>query len=80
MIFFLMILWQIQILFDWFALSCCLLSLGSLVVNYPYDDDKNGKTQYSQSPDDQIFQQVSRAYSQVREYHISQAEILSVCV
>ncbi|XP_076591079.1 carboxypeptidase D isoform X2 [Chaetodon auriga] len=37
---------------------------GSLVVNYPYDDDKNGKTQYSQSPDDKVFQQVSRAYSQ----------------
>nr|XP_046244867.1 carboxypeptidase D [Scatophagus argus] len=37
---------------------------GSLVVNYPYDDDKKGKTQYSQSPDDKVFQQVSRAYSQ----------------
>ncbi|KAM3615949.1 uncharacterized protein V6R79_010114 [Siganus canaliculatus] len=37
---------------------------GSLVVNYPYDDDKQGKTQYSQSPDDKVFQQVSRAYSQ----------------
>lgn len=42
-----------------------LWDLGSLVVNYPYDDDKNGKTQYSQSPDDKVFQQVSRAYSQV---------------
>lgn len=37
---------------------------GSLVVNYPYDDDKKGQTQYSQSPDDKVFQQVSRAYSQ----------------
>ncbi|XP_071353378.1 carboxypeptidase D [Trachinotus anak] len=37
---------------------------GSLVVNYPYDDDKEGTTQYSQSPDDKVFQQVSRAYSQ----------------
>ncbi|KAG8002060.1 Carboxypeptidase D [Nibea albiflora] len=36
----------------------------SLVVNYPYDDDKKGISQYSQSPDDQIFQRVSRAYSQ----------------
>ncbi|KAM9358701.1 carboxypeptidase D [Symphorus nematophorus] len=37
---------------------------GSLVVNYPYDDDKQGISQYSQSPDDKVFQQVSRAYSQ----------------
>ncbi|XP_039986082.1 carboxypeptidase D [Xiphias gladius] len=37
---------------------------GSLVVNYPYDDDKEGTVQYSQSPDDKVFQQVSRAYSQ----------------
>ncbi|KAL6116189.1 cpd [Pungitius sinensis] len=37
---------------------------GSLVVNYPYDDDKEGLSQYSRSPDDDVFQQVSRAYSQ----------------
>lgn len=37
---------------------------GSLVVNYPYDDDKEGVTQYSQCPDDKVFQQVARAYSQ----------------
>ncbi|XP_068173763.1 carboxypeptidase D [Antennarius striatus] len=37
---------------------------GSLVVNYPFDDDKDLKTQYSRSPDDKVFQQVSRAYSQ----------------
>ncbi|KAK9520795.1 hypothetical protein VZT92_020657 [Zoarces viviparus] len=37
---------------------------GSLVVNYPYDDDKEGITKYSQAPDDKVFQQVSRAYSQ----------------
>ncbi|KAM8769489.1 carboxypeptidase D isoform 1-T1 [Acanthopagrus schlegelii] len=37
---------------------------GSLVVNYPYDDDKKGVSQYSPSPDDKVFQQVSRAYSQ----------------
>ncbi|XP_034556524.1 carboxypeptidase D isoform X1 [Notolabrus celidotus] len=37
---------------------------GSLVVNYPYDDDKRGTTQYSQCPDDKVFQLVSRAYSQ----------------
>ncbi|KAJ0063478.1 hypothetical protein NL108_002695, partial [Boleophthalmus pectinirostris] len=37
---------------------------GSLVVNYPYDDDKEMVTQYSQCPDDDVFQQLSRAYSQ----------------
>lgn len=37
---------------------------GSLVVNYPYDDDKRGTTQYSQCPDDKVFQQLSRAYAQ----------------
>uniref|UniRef100_UPI0037E9B593 carboxypeptidase D isoform X2 n=1 Tax=Semicossyphus pulcher TaxID=241346 RepID=UPI0037E9B593 len=37
---------------------------GSLVVNYPYDDDKKGMSEYSQCPDDKVFQQVSRAYSQ----------------
>ncbi|KAK7882086.1 hypothetical protein WMY93_028260 [Mugilogobius chulae] len=37
---------------------------GSLVVNYPYDDDKEMLTQYSQCPDDDVFQQLSRAYSQ----------------
>ncbi|XP_019943891.2 carboxypeptidase D [Paralichthys olivaceus] len=37
---------------------------GSLVVNYPYDDDKDGITQYSQSPDDRVFKLMSRAYSQ----------------
>uniref|UniRef100_A0A672ZDF1 Peptidase M14 domain-containing protein n=1 Tax=Sphaeramia orbicularis TaxID=375764 RepID=A0A672ZDF1_9TELE len=33
---------------------------GSLVVNYPYDDDREGITRYSQSPDDKVFQQLSR--------------------
>ncbi|TNN34947.1 Carboxypeptidase D [Liparis tanakae] len=37
---------------------------GSLVVNYPFDDNKDGLSQYSRSPDDGVFQQVSRAYSQ----------------
>ena len=36
------------------------------MVNYPYDDDKEGATKYSKAPDDAVFQQVSRAYSQVR--------------
>ncbi|KAK1899795.1 Carboxypeptidase D [Dissostichus eleginoides] len=37
---------------------------GSLVVNYPYDDDKKGTSEYTPSPDDKVFQQISRAYSQ----------------
>ncbi|KAG7478892.1 carboxypeptidase D [Solea senegalensis] len=37
---------------------------GSLVVNYPYDDDKEGISRYSQSPDDKVFQQLSRVYAQ----------------
>uniref|UniRef100_A0A8C5BHP1 Carboxypeptidase D, a n=1 Tax=Gadus morhua TaxID=8049 RepID=A0A8C5BHP1_GADMO len=37
---------------------------GSLVVNYPYDDDREGVSQYSKCPDDEVFHQVSRAYAQ----------------
>uniref|UniRef100_A0A8C8C7I3 Peptidase M14 domain-containing protein n=1 Tax=Oncorhynchus tshawytscha TaxID=74940 RepID=A0A8C8C7I3_ONCTS len=37
---------------------------GSLVVNYPYDDDKQGRTEYSKCPDDKVFKQVARSYSQ----------------
>ncbi|KAL0973138.1 hypothetical protein UPYG_G00199470 [Umbra pygmaea] len=40
---------------------------GSLVVNYPYDNDKQGRTQYSRCPDDEVFQQLARAYSQENE-------------
>ncbi|KAJ3590658.1 hypothetical protein NHX12_008607, partial [Muraenolepis orangiensis] len=37
---------------------------GTLVVNYPYDDDKAGISKYSRCPDDEVFQQVSKAYSE----------------
>ncbi|XP_029467086.1 carboxypeptidase D [Rhinatrema bivittatum] len=37
---------------------------GSLVVNYPYDDDERGLAVYSKSPDDAIFQQLALAYSE----------------
>lgn len=43
---------------------------GSLVVNYPYDDNRDGTSQYSQSPDDKVFQQLSKAYSQVTRHWI----------
>ncbi|XP_064424964.1 carboxypeptidase D isoform X2 [Latimeria chalumnae] len=37
---------------------------GSLVVNYPYDDDSQGVAVYSKSPDDAVFKQIALAYSQ----------------
>lgn len=36
---------------------------GSLVVNYPFDDDPEGISQYSKSPDDAVFQMIAAAYS-----------------
>ncbi|XP_052544555.1 carboxypeptidase D [Tympanuchus pallidicinctus] len=36
---------------------------GSLVVNYPYDDDEQGVAIYSKSPDDAVFQQLALSYS-----------------
>ncbi|XP_072834747.2 carboxypeptidase D [Pogona vitticeps] len=36
---------------------------GSLVVNYPYDDDQQGIATYSRSPDDAVFQQIALSYA-----------------
>uniref|UniRef100_A0A8C5YRJ0 Carboxypeptidase D n=1 Tax=Marmota marmota marmota TaxID=9994 RepID=A0A8C5YRJ0_MARMA len=36
---------------------------GSLVVNYPFDDDEQGLAIYSKSPDDAVFQQIALSYS-----------------
>uniref|UniRef100_A0A8C8SCC2 Carboxypeptidase D n=1 Tax=Pelusios castaneus TaxID=367368 RepID=A0A8C8SCC2_9SAUR len=36
---------------------------GSLVVNYPFDDDEKAIAIYSKSPDDAVFQQLALAYS-----------------
>jgi len=39
---------------------------GSLVVNYPFDDDEQGIAIYSKSPDDAVFQQLALSYSKVK--------------
>ncbi|KAL7986870.1 hypothetical protein Chor_005789 [Crotalus horridus] len=36
---------------------------GSLVVNYPFDDDQLGIATYSKSPDDAVFQQLALTYA-----------------
>ncbi|XP_015683284.1 carboxypeptidase D, partial [Protobothrops mucrosquamatus] len=36
---------------------------GSLVVNYPFDDDRLGVATYSKSPDDAVFQQLALTYA-----------------
>ncbi|XP_069082370.1 carboxypeptidase D [Pleurodeles waltl] len=36
---------------------------GSLVVNYPFDDDEQGLSIYSPSPDDAVFRQIALSYS-----------------
>lgn len=53
-----------------YAVLFLLCNSGSLVVNYPFDDDKDGNSYYSKSPDDEVFQQVSRAYSQVTGHRL----------
>ncbi|OBS64619.1 hypothetical protein A6R68_06849, partial [Neotoma lepida] len=41
---------------------------GSLVVNYPFDDNEQGVATYSKSPDDAVFQQIALSYSKnIRE-------------
>ncbi|XP_077999109.1 carboxypeptidase E-like isoform X2 [Glandiceps talaboti] len=38
---------------------------GDLVANYPYDSSMDGKTHYQKCPDDAIFQELAKAYSEV---------------
>lgn len=37
---------------------------GSLVANYPYDDSPTGRSVYSASPDDDVFQDLAKTYSE----------------
>jgi len=46
-----------------FALSASFHS-GALVVTYPFDDSPSGQTQYSATPDDDLFRQISKTYSE----------------
>ncbi|XP_072099753.1 carboxypeptidase D-like [Mobula birostris] len=52
---------------DWLSRIPFVLSAnlhgGSLVVNYPYDDDPDGKERYSQSPDDAVFRQLALSFA-----------------
>ncbi|XP_067866574.1 carboxypeptidase D-like isoform X2 [Heterodontus francisci] len=52
---------------DWLKKTPFVLSAnlhgGSLVVNYPYDDDADGIIVYSKSPDDAMFQQLALSFS-----------------
>lgn len=51
---------------------------GSLVANYPYDDGLKGIATSSKCPDDQVFIQLSEAYSLVRIIH--NFDVSSVCL
>eukprot|EP00112_Aurelia_sp_Birch-Aquarium-sp1_P017416 Seg4035.2 transcript_id=Seg4035.2/GoldUCD/mRNA.D3Y31 product="Carboxypeptidase D" protein_id=Seg4035.2/GoldUCD/D3Y31 len=46
-----------------FVLSASFHS-GALVVSYPYDDSPSGQSVYSSTPDDDVFRQLAKAYSE----------------
>ncbi|KAK3727871.1 hypothetical protein QZH41_010597, partial [Actinostola sp. cb2023] len=46
-----------------FILSASLHS-GALVASYPYDDNPSGQNSYSATPDDDVFRQIARSYSE----------------
>lgn len=62
---------------DWlkqyhFVLSANLHN-GALVANYPYDNSPSGRSEYTKCPDDDLFRQISLAYSYAHEtMHLGQ--------
>ena len=41
---------------------------GSLVANYPFDDSPTGGTEYSKSPDDDVFKELAKTYASVHPF------------
>ncbi len=58
---------ETQAVMQWIQKYPFVLSInfhnGALVANYPYDNSPNGHSVYTASPDDDIFRQLSLAYS-----------------
>ncbi len=73
---------ETQSVIAWSTLNPFVLSAnlhgGSLVVNYPYDDNKNGRIEFTPSPDEEAFKMVSKAYSMVNLFFSNKQETLLI--